>query len=75
MYRLSVQATTSYDALLREAMEDKLYYHQDTCSPVEFSDLVEAEIKLLKARSAEKPEITFRDLLRSLKKKIHQIFH
>lgn len=70
MRRISAQTTTSYDALLSEAMEDKLYYYQDTCSPVEFAELVEAEVRRLKETVKDDPKITLKDLIRSLKKKI-----
>ena len=70
MRRISTQATTSYDALLSEAMEDKLYYYQDTCSPVEFAELVEAEVRRLKETIKVAPKITLMDLIRSLKEKI-----
>lgn len=70
MRRISAQTTTSYDALLSEAMEDKLYYYQDTCSPVEFAELVEAEVRRLKETIKVDPRINLMDLIRSLTKNI-----
>lgn len=75
MLRISVQTNASYDALLSEAIEDKLYYYRDTCSPVEFADLVEAEVQRPKETTKVEPENTFRDFMRSFKRKISKTFH
>jgi hypothetical protein len=75
LYRLSVQTDSSYETLLSEAMETKLYYLRDTSTPVEFAELVEIEVRRLRDRSPIEPEINFKDIMRSLKKKIKKIFH
>ena len=75
LYRLSVQSDTSYENTILEAMEAKLYYLRDTCTPVEFEALVDAEIQRLREKSQEEPHFGFKDLMRSLKKKAFQICH
>jgi hypothetical protein len=74
MRRISAQANVSNDNLLSEAMEDKLYYHRDTCSPVEFADLVDVEVRRLKETAKLEQEITFKHLIRSFKGKLYKIF-
>jgi hypothetical protein len=70
MSRISADSTTSYDVLLLEAAEAKLSYFRDITSPVEFADLVEAELQRSCTLTDVEPEITFMDLARSLRMKI-----
>lgn len=70
MSRISADSTTSYDVLLLEAAEAKLSYFRDITSPVEFADLVEAELQRSCTLIDVEPEITFMDLARSLRMKI-----
>lgn len=76
LYRLSAQTESSYEYLLSDAVESKLYYLRDTCTPVEFADLVEAELTIVREKSQEQPCTTgLRFLMKALKKKVARIFH
>lgn len=72
--RISEGKPSPYDAFLLEAMEAKLYYLRDTTSPVEFDDLVNAEVERLKQTLRVEPRISFEDLIKVLKLKICKKF-
>jgi len=75
LYRLSVQTESSYEEHLSEAVESKLYYLRDTCTPAEFGDLVEAELQHIREKTEGESRISLMVLMRSLKRKISRIFH
>jgi hypothetical protein len=70
--RLSTESASSYDTLLLEAVELKLYYLRDTHTPQEFDDLVDLE--LIRTLTPSDPETTVKDFVRSIKKRICKIF-
>jgi hypothetical protein len=75
LFRLSLQTESSYEEHLSEAVESKLYYLRDTCTPAEFADLVEAELQRIREKSQGESHTSLGVLMRSLKRKISRIFH
>ena len=45
-----LDSTSSYESLLRDSIELKLYYLRDTTSPVEFDELVDEELQRVLCR-------------------------
>jgi hypothetical protein len=69
--RLSTESA-SYDTLLLEAVELKLYYLRDTHTPQEFDDLVDLELN--RTLTPSDPKTTVKYFVRSIKNRICKIF-
>lgn len=74
MARISEHSTSSYENLLREAAESKLYYQRDVHTPEEFEALVDQELLRSTSNNQSDGGVMIRQLFKNLKAKLSKIF-
>jgi len=72
--RRSSEGSSSYNRLLRNEVENKLYYLRDILAPSEFDLAVDEEMERQSRPEVAETELAFARKLRTLKKKVSQVF-